>query len=705
MDKELKKNQDLLIKKISTEFDISRGTPVPLGASLKRDGINFALFSEHATAVSLVLFATRIDESIVEFPFDPRYNRTGNIWHAFIQGLDPGIRYGYRVDGPANHIHRFNPDIVLIDPYSKALSGASEWNIVYQRKGEKKTDDITFKHRSLVVENDFDWEFDQPLNIPYSETIIYELHVRGFTKHLSSMVNNPGTFLGLIEKIPYLKDLGVTAIELLPVNEFYESETNRTNPMTGEKLLNYWGYNSIDFFAPKAAYATDGKNGNQVREFKEMVKALHSAGIEVILDIVFNHTAEGNELGTTFSYRALDNSIYYLINNETGEYYNYSGVGNTMNCNHPVVRDLILDCLRYWVTEMHVDGFRFDLAAILGRGRDGGVLSNPPLLERIAADPILADTKLIAEAWDAAGLYQVGTFPAWERWSEWNGKFRNDIRQFIKSDQGKNMDIAKRLVGSPDLYEASGRASCHSINFVTCHDGFTLSDLVSYNDKHNEANGESNVDGANDNYSWNCGYEGETESGEVNTLRQRQIKNFAVLLLMSQGVPMILAGDEMGRTQKGNNNAYCQDNDIGWINWEYLDRYSSLHRFFKLLIEFRKNNSIIKCEKYEDIRKMVSWHGLILNQPDWTHDSYTLAKRLKSGDGSEDVFLIINVHWEEHSFDLPKLENGKKWFRKADTGMLSPDDITESGKEIKLEEQSNYKTIPRSIAVLIAKGV
>ena len=721
-----KRRGEGFLEVVGKDFEISRGGPLPLGTTLKRGGINFAVFSKHATSVSLVLFTPGSDEPIAEFPLDPRYNRTGYTWHALVRGLDPGIEYGYRVDRPPNdeqHIHRFDASKVLIDPYARALSGGEVWGEISKPKRKDSSDPDVKTHHSLIVDDDFDWEFDQPLNIPLSETIIYELHVRGLTCHQSSEVAHPGTFAGLVEKIPYLKDLGITAVELLPVNEFEETETDRTNPVTGERLLNFWGYHSISFFAPKASYASNNKNGGQVKEYKAMVKAMHEAGIEVILDVVFNHTAEGDERGPTISYRGLDNSIYYMIVPGSGAYCNYSGCGNTLNCNHPVVRDMILDSLRYWVTEMHVDGFRFDLASILGRGQDGSVLANPPLLERIAADPVLGNTKLIAEAWDAAGLYQVGTFPAWGRWAEWNGKFRDDIRKFVKSDPGMVSALASRMMGSPDIYQGSGRAPQHSINFVTCHDGFTLADLVSYNDKHNEANGEDGRDGANDNLSWNCGWEGPTSGAcsmadaqcsqeEVNSIRRRQVKNFAAILLLSRGVPMILAGDEMGKTQLGNNNTYCQDNEISWLDWNLSHENSGLLRFFKLLIEFRKSHSALRCGSFARQEGgdgfPITWHGVKADRPDWSWESRTLAVQISEktpGVNPEltDIYNAANAHWESLRLELPKLTGGRRWLRVMDTMQESPRDIFEEGKESCLDDQDVYEIGPRTVVVLIGK--
>ena len=673
----------------TSHIRVSRGAPLPLGATLVRDGINFAIFSRHATTVTLVLFHAGHDEAFAELDLDVRFNRTGDIWHAHVLGLDPGIRYGYRMDRKPNtnkKIHRFDPGQLLLDPCARAISEHS------------------LHRRNLVISGEFDWGADQPLNYPLSETVIYEMHVRGFTRHPSSGVSLPGTFLGLIEKIPYLRELGVTAVELLPVHEFEQTDSDRVNPITGEPLVNYWGYQPINFFAPTAAYSSGKADGDPVHEFKQMVKSLHAAGLEVILDVVFNHTAEGDERGPCFSFRGIDNAVYYLLDPATGKYLNYSGCGNTLNCNHPVVRDLIVECLRYWVMEMHVDGFRFDLASILGRGTDGSVLVNPPLLESLAYDPVLANTKLIAEAWDAAGLYQVGTFPAWSRWAEWNGKFRDDVRRFVRGEPGMVSALATRLVGSPDLYRTSSREPYHSINFVTCHDGFTLTDLVSYDSKHNLINGENNTDGANDNLSWNCGIEGPSASPEIEQLRLRQQKNFATILLLADGVPMLLAGDELGQTQMGNNNAYCQDNEISWIDWTLRERNQSMFRFFRLLLEFRRRHPLLRSTSYASLAgegdRRIAWHGTKLGKPDWSHGSRWIAMQLSglSEKGSEDnVLFIANAHWEPHDFELPN--TGLRWLRFIDTSLESPRDITEIGKEARVPPKKTYTVGPRSTVV------
>nr|VFJ43410.1 MAG: glycogen operon protein [Candidatus Kentron sp. DK]VFJ52884.1 MAG: glycogen operon protein [Candidatus Kentron sp. DK] len=732
-----KHSGDSFVEIGSARFMTSRGAPLPLGANIHREGINFSLFSRHATEVTLVITSPPklpsvylllvggednnvakdpVRDDLVRIPLDPRINKTGDIWHILIHGLKPNVHYGYIVDRSPNSepaILPFDRNRVLLDPYARALAGRHRWGSASD--DEERDEQLRFNERcSLVLEDDFDWGNDRQLNIPLADSIIYELHVRGFTRHASSGVRHPGTFLGLTEKIPYLKSLGITAVELLPVYEFEERDTDRVNPLTGEPLLNYWGYHPISFFAPKNSYGTGREDGVAVREFKDMVKAFHAAGIEIILDVVFNHTAEGDDRGTTFSFRGIDNSVYYIIDKENGAYHNYSGCGNTVNCNHPVVREMILDSLRYWVTEMHVDGFRFDLASILGRGRDGSVLHNPPLLEHIAADPVLADTKLIAEAWDAAGLYQVGSFPHWGRWAEWNGKFRDDIRQFVRGDPGMVQALATRMTGSPDLYHTSDRElyrrePYHSINFITCHDGFTLMDTVSYNGKHNIENGEDERDGHNDNLSWNCGEEGATGNDDINRLRRRQVKNMATLLLLSHGVPMILSGDEMGRTQRGNNNAYCQDNDISWIDWELAGKNADLVRFFQRLIRLRRTHAALRRESFlpdeQGSTVSVEWHGTAPYQPDWSFASRTLAKcvRQVTPDGeSESIYIIMSAYDEALSFEIPSLKE-RSWYRIIDTAFDSPQDIVDSGQEERLDDQKRYWVQPRSMVVLIEK--
>jgi isoamylase len=691
--------REWLLSLISSDFEVTRGQPLPLGSTLKRGGINFAIFSRHASSMTLVLFPPGASQSIIEFPLDPRYNRTGDVWHIFVHGIDPGIGYGFRADrqdASRSHLHRFDKELVLTDPYSKALPAGAESDAEPRMPGPSG-----MALYSTVVSDDFDWGYEQPLNIHLADSIIYEMHVRGFTMHPTSAVSSPGVFSGIVEKIPYLKELGITTVELMPVTAFDPDDNPRKNPLTGERLKNFWGYHPLSFFALAKHYS----GGDEIREFKEMVKALHESGIEVILDMVFNHTGEGDGVDQVFSFRGLDKSTYYLTDPETGQDCNYSGCGNTLNCNHPVVRDLIIDSLRYWVTEMHVDGFRFDLASILGRGRDGSVLSNPPLLERIAADPVLAQAKLIAEAWDAAGLYQVGTFPNWGRWAEWNGKFRDDVRRYVRGEPGMVPVLATRMAGSSDLYQASGREPFHSINFVTSHDGFTLADLVSYDCKHNDENGEAGADGTNDNYSWNCGEEGPSVSAEINTLRKRQIKNSAALLLLAQGVPMLLGGDEVGRTQRGNNNSYCQDSDISWLDWSLVDHNADLLRFFRSLIAFRKRHPILRRRSFfeaaDNGRPFISWHGMKADQPDWSQESRSLGMLVNGGKTDSDVLILTNAHWDGHSFELPLPFENRRWTRFIDTSLAPPLDIVDDEREI-LDDQRGYHVGPRSLVVLVS---
>ena len=599
------------------------GKPVPFGASMVPGGANFSVYSSHATSCTLVLFDKGAPQPRIEIPFPEEY-RIGDVWSMVVFDLDyENIEYGYRMDGPFNPRtgDRFDKTKILSDPYAKALGGRDVW-------GKQPDWNDIYQHRSRLVLDDFDWEGDRPLEIPAEDLVIYEAHVRGFTKHPSSDVKFPGTFAGLREKISYLKELGVNCIELLPVYEFDEFENSRVNEATGQLLMQYWGYSTVGFFAPKAGYAATGKLGMQVDEFKKLVKELHRAGIEVFLDVVFNHTAEGNEMGPYVSFRGLDNKVYYMLTPD-GYYFNFSGTGNTLNCNNPIVRGMVLDCLRYWAAEYHIDGFRFDLAAILGRDPLGYPLPNPPLLETLAFDPVLAKCKLIAEAWDAGGLYQVGSFPAYFRWGEWNGKYRDTMRKFLKGETGLVSQVAQRLTGSPDLY--AGRGATASVNFFIAHDGFTLMDLVSYNEKHNWANGENNNDGGNDNDSWNCGWEGPTDDPGINALRRRQIKNAVSMLMVSQGVPMILMGDEIGRTQQGNNNTYCQDNELNWMDWTQLESNAELFRFFKHVIAFRHAHPVLRNRWHFSNRDYVgsgyadiTWHGTKAWSADWS-DSNRLA--------------------------------------------------------------------------------
>ncbi len=690
-----------LLDAVTVDFAVLRGHPQPFGVSHLIGGVNFAVFSRHATALTLVLFRPGDPDPLVEFPLDPKINRTGDVWHVALQGLQPGFEYGYRAareNADDSPVHRFDVERVLLDPYARAFSGPSLWRTASRCASRQGN------WRGLLVDSDFDWEHDRPLNRHLADSVIYELHVRGFTRDASSDVAHPGTYCGVIEKIPYLQELGITAVELLPVTEFDEADNYRKNPLDGSPLHNFWGYHPISFFAPKAAYAVDMSPGGQVREFREMVKALHAAGIEVILDMVFNHTGEGNEQGRTLSLRGLDNSVYYMVDPQSGDYANYSGCGNTVNCNHPVVRDLIIDALCYWVTEMHVDGFRFDLASILGRGSDGTVLTNPPLLERIAGTPVLADTKLIAEAWDAAGLYQVGTFPNFGRWAEWNGKFRDDLRRFVRGDRGMVKVLATRLGGSADLYQDDGRAPYHSINFVTSHDGFTLADLVSYEKKHNEANGEYGSDGDDHNFSANHGIEGETDDPDVKALRARQVRNFAALLILAHGVPMLLAGDEMGRSQGGNNNAWCQDNATSWLDWTRLDANRDLFEFFRNLIAFRQRYTLLRPRHFEGEERgerRLTWHGHRLHEPDWSEASQALGMYLQGKPEETEIYLVANAAVEDADFSLPSATAQRPWRRFVDTALAAGQASCPPGEEPPLPEQAIYRVRGSSVAVLV----
>ncbi|MFZ2097442.1 MAG: glycogen debranching protein GlgX [Anaerolineales bacterium] len=689
-------------------FKLRPGKPFPFGATFVPGGVNFSIYSSHATSCSLVLFNRGDLQPKAEIPF-PNEFRIGDVFAMIVFGLDyENIEYGYRMDGPFDppQGHRFDFSKILMDPYAKAISGRAVW-------GSKPNWSNIYPHRSMLVFDDFDWGSDRPLEIPMEDLVVYEMHVRSFTRHPSSGVKFPGTFAGIRQKIPYLKDLGVNCIELMPIYEFDEFENSRLSPETGETLMNYWGYSTIGFFAPKSGLAATGKLSMQVDEFKALIKELHRNGIEILLDVVFNHTAEGNENGPYISFKGIDNKTYYMLTPE-GYYFNFSGTGNTLNCNNPVVRNIVLDCLRYWASEYHIDGFRFDLASILGRDSSGSPLSNPPLLESLAYDPILAKCKLIAEAWDAGGLYQVGSFPAYGRWAEWNGKFRDGLRKFLKGEPGMVSDIAQRLQGSPDLYASRGPTA--SINFITCHDGFTLYDLVSYNDKHNEANGEGNQDGANDNNSWNCGWEGSTDDLNINALRSRQMKNAAAMLLVSQGVPMILMGDEIARTQNGNNNTYCQDNDLNWLDWNLLNSQSELFRFFKYCINFRLAHPVFRNRWHLSNQDRmgcgypdISWHGTQAWEPDWSSESHVLAFMLsgKHARGGmikdNDIYVAMNMHWDSHWFELPRLPDGESWHVFANTGVSFPEDIWEIGHEPVLENQRGILLGERSVVILVSK--
>jgi glycogen operon protein len=683
-------------EKPAAVFATARGLCRPFGATPMPDGVNFAVFSRHAERVDLLLFKDGRERPIAEIPLDPAQHRTGDVWHVLVEGLPADILYAYRVYGPwaPKSGHLFDSTAILLDPYARAISGGQRWGVPDVPQGQSHG---RLSRKARLVSDDFDWEDDRHPDIPMAQTIIYELHVRGYTRHPSSGVKYPGTFLGLCEKIPYLKSLGVTAVQLMPVLEFDELEQNRKHPVTGEALRNYWGYSPLSFFAPKASFAAQA--GKQVRELKEMVRALHRAGLEVILDVVYNHTCEGNEHGPALSFRGLDNAIYYMLDKD-GRFYNFSGCGNTLNCNHPLVRDLIIDSLAYLVSELHVDGFRFDLAAILGRGPNGKVLEDPPLIQHIAEHPVLARAKLLAEAWDAAGLCQLGKFPAWGRWAEFNGWFRDDVRRFVRGDFQATASLAKRICGSLDLYGDNSRHHYHSVNFVTCHDGFTLHDLVSYSRKHNELNGENNKDGWNENFSSNCGLEGPTNDATVLALRQRRMRNFLTLLMISQGVPLVSQGDEFARTQLGNNNPYCQDDETSWVDWSLAQTNAGLLRFTRMLIALRKKHFAVGWEQFV---KRVSWHGTKPGDPDWTGQSRALAFQMHGGHGQPEFFVIINAHSDAHKFTLPAVAGQWRWERLVDTNLAAPLDVVEEKAAVPLRPADHYVAAPNSAVILMAK--
>jgi isoamylase len=653
---------------------IQRGSSHPLGATPAAGGVNFSVYSKDATSLELLLF-DRVDDRTPGrvIALDPGQNRTYHYWHAFVPDLGAGQLYAWRAHGPAEPPPRlrFDPGKALLDPYGRGVAVPTGY---------------------------------EPLRRPFSQTVIYEMHVAGFTRHPSSGVaaGKRGTYAGLIEKIPYLQDLGVTAVELLPIFQFdpQDAPPGRTN---------YWGYAPVAFFAPHAAYSSHTNPLGPVDEFRDMVKALHRAGIEVILDVVYNHTAEGDERGPTLCFRGLQNDAYYILEQDGARYANYAGTGNTLNANHAVVRRLIVDSLRYWVDVMHVDGFRFDLASILSRDEAGRPVSRPPVLFDIETDPVLAGTKLIAEAWDAAGLYQVGTFVG-DFWKEWNGRFRDDVRSFVRGDDATVSRLASRLLASPDLYGHEEREPEQSVNFVTCHDGFTLNDLVSYDRKHNEANGEENRDGTDDNRSWNCGAEGPTEDPQIERLRGRQIRNLLTLNLLAFGAPMLLMGDEVRRTQLGNNNAYCQDNPVSWLDWTLVDQHRDLHRFVKRLIGLRLSRELAAGEHGLTLsqllgRARIEWHGLRLGQPDWGERSHSLACTLSSLSGRSVFHLVANAYWEPLRFELPVLPAGPQsgWHRLSDTARPAPDDIAEPGSAAPVSD-GHYLAQPRSVVLLIARG-
>lgn len=678
----------------------SFGRSSPLGASILDGGVNFSLFSRTATRVELLLF-DRVDDAKPARVIwvDPAHSRSYHYWHVFVPGISAGQIYGYRVAGPAAPESglRFDSTKILLDPYGRGVVIPKDYD---RAAATIAGDNVATAMKSVVVDSAaYDWEGDEPLGRSSAQTIIYEMHVRGFTRHPSSGVSESkrGTYAGLIEKIPYLKRLGITAVELLPVFHFdsQDAPPGKTN---------YWGYAPVSFFAPHPVYSSRQDALGPVDEFRDMVKALHRAGIEVILDVVFNHTAEGDERGPTLSFRGIDNRTYYILENGGARYANYTGCGNTLNGNHPIVRRMIVDSLRYWVQEMHVDGFRFDLASILSRDASGNPLPNPPVLWDIESDPVLAKTKLFAEAWDAAGLYQVGNFVG-DAWKEWNGRFRDDVRDFFRGVPGAVRQLADRMVGSPEIFGHEERDVEQSVNFATCHDGFTLNDLVSYNQKHNEANGEANRDGASDNRSWNCGVEGPTDDPAVEKLRHRQVKNFFAATVLSLGVPMFVMGDEMRRSQGGNNNAYCQDNEISWLDWTLLEKHADLHRFVALLCARRSERDIEHERQRVSISALLrdakhAWHGVKLHQPDWSDRSYSLAiGGYLRGEGIL-FHLILNAYWQSLEFELPVLPSGK-WQRWIDTGLDSPNDIS-SLHQSPIVSGNTYRALDHSVVMLFA---
>ena len=684
-------NKNLVPTDEKNGFKIRPGLYLENGSVIVPGGVSFTISSQNSTSCELVLFKRNEYEPFAKIPF-PEHYKIGNVYSMIVFGLNiEEFEYAYSIDGPYD-IEKgliFDKSKYLLDPYAKAVAGQSKW-------GYKP--EYANQYRARVVINDFDWGNSKQLKINMKDLIIYELHVRGFTNDMSSGVNYPGTFEGLSDKIPYLKELGINAVEFMPIFEFDELKDMRI--VNGKRLLDYWGYNAVSFFAPNTSYTAGIEYNREGDELKSLIKKLHENGIEVILDVVFNHTAEGDENGPYISFKGVDNNVYYMLT-PNGKYYNFSGCGNTINCNHPNVQRMILDCLRYWVTEYRVDGFRFDLATILGRNEDGSPLSQPPLLKNLAFDHILANVKLIAEAWDAGGLYQVGSFPSWNRWSEWNGKYRDDVRRFLKGDSGLANVISERIAGSHDLYDPIHRGHNASVNFITCHDGFTLHDLYSYSEKHNGDNGWNNTDGDNNNNSWNCGIEGDTDDENILKLRKRMIKNACAVLLASRGTPMILAGDEFCNTQFGNNNAYCQDNEISWLDWDLLKNNKEIFNFFKNMIKFRKCHPVLKDDTKPALCGFPS-SSKQGNVPWETNLSYEsrvlgimLAGRNEADDEDDIIFIAINAYWEKQNMTLPDLPKGLEWRMVANTALPEGSDFAQSidemikvGTKIELESRS-----------------
>ena len=693
-------NTGLLPLDVVEGFKIRPGFFRMYGACVASNGVSFTINSHGATRCTLLLFKPQAPKPYARIPFPDSY-RIGDTYSMLVYDIKPDeFEYAFSFDGPYEPAKGllFNEENVLLDPYSRAVTGQRKW-------GEKPEGGKDFEYRARVVKSSFDWGNIKQLEQPFEDLVIYEIHVRGYTKDKSSGVSAPGTFAGLKDKIPYLKDLGINAVELMPIFEFDEMESARV--IDGVQLYNYWGYNTVSFFAPNTSYAFNEEHNHEGDELKSLIKALKENGIEVILDVVFNHTAEGNEMGPCFSFKGIDNNVYYMLTPDA-HYYNFSGCGNVMNCNHPVVRNFIIDCLRHWAIEYRVDGFRFDLASILGRDQNGAPMANPPILESLAFDPVLGKMKLIAEAWDAGGLYQVGSFPSWNRWAEWNGRYRDDMRSFLKGDDGMAGNAITRITGSRDLYSPESRGHKASVNFMTCHDGFTLYDLYSYNEKHNEKNGWNNTDGDNNGHSWNCGAEGETDDPNVNGLRRRLIKNAFAALLCSRGPAMFFAGDEFCNTQFGNNNAYCQDNIISWLDWSRLEEFKEIHDFVRHMIQFRKEHPILRkmtkpssCQFPE-----ISVHnGTPFNAS--TDYKTKLIGIMYAGRNEEDteddiVFYCMNAYWEPLVMQLPVLPNGKHWHVDTNTNAeyFDGEDFTE---KTELLGVNTIRVPARTTIILVAE--
>ena len=690
---------------MTEQYTTHAGRRYPPGTKADKQGVNFSIFSRHATRVELLLFEASDSAAPLQIiALDPQVNRTFFAWHVYVEQLAAGVWYAWRMDGPgetAKTGFRFDSEKVLLDPWARAVS-LKCWD---RGTACQPGNNLPVSMRAMICDDTYDWEEDAPLRIPSENAIIYEMHVNGFTRHPSSGVHQPGTFCGLIEKIPYLQDLGVTHVELMPVMAFDEQDVPLATAALG--LKNYWGYSTHSYYSPHPGYCVTPEQGTHLNEFRDLVKALHRAGIGVILDVVFNHTAEGNGDGPTINFKGMDNSVFYhLEQDDKSHYRDYTGCGNTVNCNHPLVANFIINCLEFWVHEMHIDGFRFDLASALARGEDGAPLRDPPVLWGIELSDRLAGSRLIAEAWDAAGLYQVGSFPGY-RWAEWNGRYRDSVRRFLRGDNGMIAELATRMSGSGDLYRSQNRLVINSINFVTCHDGFTLNDLFSYNHKHNEANGEDNRDGHNDNLSFNCGIEGHTTDPAILSLRKRMAKNAVSILLLSQGVPMLLSGDEVLNTQKGNNNTYCQDNDLAWFDWSLTSSNADMLRFVRGMITLRKRHPSIMRRRFltgistgENEMPDIRWYGLDKNEPRWDDsESHLLRFTLAAvNDDETDLHVILNLSENALNPVLPDIP-GKNWYRCVDTALPSPNDVT-APEHAPLIRGTYYATCPRSVVVL-----